>query len=116
MQSAISIQFISDRAQKNAGLGGERIALTVNFRILKLGPAHVAGIVFSSDFWASRHEALASFQHFEGDSELWQTAVTVPGFHAIEYVIFCDDFRGVDTVPRIYNTNGGETFRPVASF
>ena len=115
MQSATSIQFISDRAQKISGSGGDRIQLTVDFRVFKKGPAHMAGIMYSPNFWGSRQEALASFQRFEGDSEVWRTIVTVPGHNQIEYVIFCDDFRGVDTVPRIYNTNRGETFRPVAS-
>lgn len=85
MTSATSIQFISDRAQSHGGLGGDRTQLTVNFRVFKRGPAHVAGIIYSANFWASRNEAQASFQRFDGDSEVW-------------------------------NTNGGETFRPVASF
>jgi hypothetical protein len=28
-----------------------------------------------------------------------------------EFVIFCDDFGGVDAVPRIWNTNGGSVFQ-----
>jgi hypothetical protein len=117
MQSARSIQFISDRAKNTFDQGGERTALTVDFRVFKRGPAHVAGIIFSPDFWGSRNEALATFQRFEGDFEVWKAVVSVRGLNAkIEYVIFCDDFRGIDTVPRLYHTNGGETFRPVATF
>ena len=114
MQSATSIQFISDSARNTFNQGGKSTVLTVNFRVLKQGPAHVAGIIFSADFWGSRNEGRASFQRFEGDSEVWQAVVSVRDNGVkFEYVIFCDDFRGVDTVPRIYNTNGGETFRPV---
>jgi hypothetical protein len=116
MQSATSIQFISERAKNTFNQGGESTVLTVDFRVFNRGPAHVAGIIFSANFWGSRNEGLGTFQRFEGDSEVWQAVVSVPGLNAkFEYVIFCDDFRGVDTVPRIYNTNGGETFRPVAS-
>jgi hypothetical protein len=28
-----------------------------------------------------------------------------------EFVIFCDDFGGIDSVPRIWNTNGEIDFR-----
>jgi hypothetical protein len=30
---------------------------------------------------------------------------------AFEFMIFCDDFGGIDTVPRIWNTNGGNRFQ-----
>jgi hypothetical protein len=76
MQSATSIQFISDRAKNTFDQGGERTALTVDFRVFKRGPAHVAGIIFSPDFWGSRNEALATFQRFEGDFEVWKTVVS----------------------------------------
>jgi hypothetical protein len=114
MQSATSIQFISDSARNTFNQGGQSTALTVNFRTFKRGPAHVAGIIYSDNFWGSRQEGLAVFQRFEGDFEIWKADVSVPRSNrTFEYVIFCDDFRGVDTVPRLYNTNGGETFRPV---
>ena len=58
MQSATSIQF-SDRAKNTFDQGGQRMALTVDFWVFKRGPAHVAGIIFSPDFWGSRNEALA---------------------------------------------------------
>jgi hypothetical protein len=117
MQSATSIQLINERAKNTFNQGGQSSVLTVDFRVSNKGPAHVAGIIFSPDFWGSRKEGIGTFQRFEGDSEVWQAAVSAPGFNVkFEYVIFCDDFRGVNTVPRIYNTNGGETFRPVASF
>jgi hypothetical protein len=28
-----------------------------------------------------------------------------------EFVIFCDDFGGIDSVPRIWKTNGGNRFQ-----
>ena len=112
-----NIDPISAIARRTLSIKAESVpALTVDFRVFKRGPAHVAGIIFSPDFWGSRNEALATFQRFEGDFEVWNVVVSVRGLNAkIEYVIFCDDFRAIDTVPRLYHTNGGETFRPVAS-
>lgn len=79
-------------------------------------PAHVAGPVWTADFWANPQTTVARFQGFGTDAgggfENWLATVDVPGLDAqFEYVIFCDDYRGVQEVPRIYDTNAGETYR-----
>jgi hypothetical protein len=51
MRSATSIQFLGHSATNIAGQGGESTRLTVNFAVLGQGPAHVAGVIYTSDFW-----------------------------------------------------------------
>jgi hypothetical protein len=117
MRSATSIQFLGHSATNIANQGGESTRLTVNFAVLSQGPAHVAGVTYTSDFWITPLEGLARFQRFDGDREIWQTQVSVGGLNAsFEYVIFCRDFRDVDNVAEIFNTNGGETFRIQGTF
>jgi hypothetical protein len=85
--------------------------------VLGQGPAHVAGVTYTSDFWITPLEGLARFQRFDGDREIWQTQVSVGGLNAsFEYVIFCRDFRDIDNVAEIFNTNEGETFRIQGTF
>lgn len=99
--------------------------LTVDFRVFRRGPAHVCGLIYTTDngevdhrdFWVTREVALASFKQFEGDFEVWQAVVSVGGHGMVgfEYVIFCDDHRGEREIKKIFNTNNGETFRIAAS-
>jgi hypothetical protein len=117
MRTAQRIDFVDHTAVGEINQGGRFSTLTVDFRVFSQGPAHVAGITYTADFWATPVDALARFQAFDGDFEVWQARVTVPGSESFsfEYVIFCKDFRGDDDVPEIFNTNGGETFRIKAS-
>ena len=99
--------------------------LTVDFRVFRRGPAHVCGLIYTTDngevdhqdFWVTREVALAVFKQFDGDFEVWQAVVTVGGHGRVgfEYVIFCDDHRGESEIKKIFNTNNGETFRIAAS-
>jgi len=117
MRTATQIDFVGHTAIGDVNEGGPFTELTVDFKVQSKGPAHVAGIIYTVDFWVTPRKALATFQRFDGDSEVWQAHVTVGGSDAAsyEYVIFCKDFRGIDDVPQIFNTNGGETFRIQAS-
>jgi hypothetical protein len=114
--SAERIDFVGHSARNIANVGGQSSELTVNFRVFRRGPAHVAGLIYTSDFWITPREAIAKFQTFSGEFEVWQAKVVVGGHNAsFEYVIFCNDHRDVQNVRKIYNTNNGETFRIVAS-
>lgn len=117
MRTALRIDFVHHTAVGDVNEGGPFSRLTVNFRVFSRGPAHVAGITYTTDFWMTPVDALARFQAFDGGFEVWQAQVTVPGSDSFsfEYVIFCKDFRGDEDVPEIFNTNGGETFRVQAS-
>ena len=56
-------------------------------------------------------------QHFDGDREIWRAEVSVAGLNAsFEYVIFCRDYRDINNVAQVFNTNGGETFRIKGTF
>lgn len=114
--SAERIDFVDHTAKKFTTQGGNSSSLTVNFKVFRRGPAHVAGLTFTTDFWVTPREAIAKFQRFEGDSEVWQATASVPG-HGVtfEYIIFCYDHRDVQNVRRIYHTNFGNTFQVVAS-
>jgi hypothetical protein len=86
--------------------------LVVDFEIFNNGPSHVAGLVVTTDFWITSHVAPAAFQGFGAGSESWRVVFQTAGPPvAYEFVIFCDDFGGVDSVPRIWNTNGGSRFQ-----
>ena len=88
------------------------VALTVNFQIFNNGPSHVAGLVVTTDFWGTSHVVPATFQGFGAGFEFWRAEFDTAGPPvAFEFVIFCDDFGGVDFVPRIWNTNGGNRFQ-----
>ena len=85
-----------------------------NFRVFRKGLNHVAGIIYSTDGWASRAELCASFSGFNGEAECF----TINKFFksqidVVEYVIWCEDYRCIDHVKKIYKTsplNGGEPF------
>jgi hypothetical protein len=115
--SAERIDFVGHSAKNIANQGGLSSVLTVDFKVFRRGPAHVAGLIYTTDFWATPREALARFQRFEGDFEVWQAKNSVAGNNAsFEYVIFCNDHRDVQNVKKIYHTNFGDTFRIVSTF
>jgi|SRR6476646_1623916 len=109
MQTAFSITDVTFSANPVApGL----IDLSVNFQIFNNGPSHVAGLIVTTDFWRTSQVAPAAFQGFGAGFEFWRVNHQVPGSAlSFEFVIFCDDFGGVDFVPRIWNTNGGKRFQ-----
>jgi hypothetical protein len=94
------------------------------FQIFNRGPNHVAGLILTTDSWVTSQIVPATFQGF-GDGgagfEFWSAIFTFvqggspdppgPAPVTFEFVIFCDDFGGVDTVPRIWNTNQGTVFQ-----
>jgi hypothetical protein len=91
------------------------VELTVNFQIHNSGPSHVAGLFVTTDFWITSSVAPARFLNFGLGFEFWQVVFSAEGPPVtFEFVIFCDDFGGVDTVPRIWNTNGGQRYRASA--
>jgi hypothetical protein len=114
--SAERIDFVDHSARRVANQGGLSSVLIVNFKVFRRGPAHVAGLTFTTDFWVTPREAIARFQRFDGDSEVWQATASVPG-HGItfEYVIFCYDHRDYQNVRKIYHTNFGNTFHIAAT-
>jgi hypothetical protein len=118
MQSAQQITFLSHTAVNDDGIQGTNAILTVNFQVYRKGPAHMAGIIFTTDGWATASTAMAQFQSFgPGDVENWKASVTVGGNNVrFQYVIFCDDFAGLNQVPRIYDTNGGNQYSITSSF
>ncbi|HZR17348.1 MAG TPA: hypothetical protein VFE51_08475 [Verrucomicrobiae bacterium] len=110
MQTAFSItdvSFIADPVAPSA------VVLEVNFNIHNSGPSHVAGLIVTTDFWVTSHVAPGTFQGFGAGFEFWKADFQVSQSPPLnfEFVIFCDDFGGVDFVPRIWNTNGGNRFR-----
>jgi hypothetical protein len=113
MQTAFSITDINFFADPVApGV----VSLTVNFRIFNNGPSHVAGLIVTTDFWVTSNIAPAAFQGFGAGFEFWRADFQVSANPPLtfEFVIFCDDFGGVDFVPRIWNTNGGNRFQATA--
>jgi hypothetical protein len=109
MQTAFSITnvtFSADQVEPNL------ISLSVDFQIFNNGPSHVAGLVVTTDFWRTSQIAGAAFQGFGAGFEFWRADFQTSGSSAtFEFVIFCDDFGGLDFVPRIWNTNGGNRFQ-----
>jgi len=90
--------------------------LSVNFQIFNIGPNHVAGLIVTTDSWANSQVIPAGFKGFGAGFENWGAIFTSSGLPVtFEFVIFCDDFGGVDTVPRIWNTNGGSVFQQSVS-
>lgn len=110
-RTATRIDFVDHSAFTDVGPHGSPSVLTVDFRVFSRGPAHVAGITYTTDFWVTPVDQLARFQAFDGDFEVWQARAVGPTHASFEYVIFCKDFRGDPDVPEIFNTNAGETFR-----
>jgi hypothetical protein len=104
--SITDVQFNADPIEPGI------VALTVTFRISSNGPSHVAGLVATHDNWVTSQVVAASFQGFGTGFENWRASYSVPGPPVgFEFVVFCDDFGGVDSVPRIWNTNGGHRFQ-----
>lgn len=115
--SAERIDFIGHSARNIANQGGFSSLLTVDFRVFRRGPAHVAGLIHTRDFWATRLETNARFQRFDGEFEIWQAQASVPGNNVtFEYVIFCYDHRDFQNVRQIYHTNFGNTFQITSTF
>jgi len=110
MQTAFSITNVTFSADPVAP---GQVNLTVKFQIHNNGPSHVAGLVVTTDFWITSHIASAVFQGFGAGFEFWQASFSVSASTPVtfEFVIFCDDFGGIDAVPRIWNTNGGNRFQ-----
>jgi hypothetical protein len=49
---------------------------------------------------------------FGGGGENWAANFSVSTHvNTFEFVVFCDDLGGVNSVPRIWNTNGGAVFQ-----
>jgi len=114
--TAERIDFISHLARNAIDQGGQHSVLTVNFRVFRRGPAHVAGLTYTSDFWKTPMEALAKFQHFDGDSEVWQAIAVVGKIDVtFEYIIFCRDHRDIQNVKNVFHTNFGNTFQIAAT-
>jgi hypothetical protein len=112
VQTAFSIMNVSFDADPVAP--GE-VVLSVDFQIHNNGPSHVAGLVVTTDFWITSSIVPARFQGFGAGFEFWHAGFTAGGPPvAFEFVIFCDDFGGTTTVPRIWDTNGGNRYRASA--
>jgi hypothetical protein len=109
MQTAFSITDVSFSANRVAP---NTVNLTVNFKVNGNGPSHVTGLILTTDFWITSHVVPAKFQSFAPGSENWKASFQTQGSSvSFEFVIFCDDFGGVNSVPRIWNTNNGNRFR-----
>jgi hypothetical protein len=109
MQTAFSISSVSFSANPVAP---NVVDLIVNFHISNNGPSHVAGLVVTTDFWVTSHVAPAAFQGFGAGFEAWRAVFQTSGPPvAFEFVIFCDDYGGDNSVPRIWNTNGGNRYQ-----
>jgi hypothetical protein len=83
--SAERIDFISHDINFEPGNVGptgtisSRSTLTVHFRVFRRGPSHVSGLIYTINFWRTPKTALAEFQGFQGDDELWQAIVVELG-------------------------------------
>ena len=109
MQTAFSIKDVTFSANPVAP---GTVSLSVNFKVFNNGPSHVAGLIVTTDFWITSHIATARFQGFGSGFESWRATFSTGGPPvSFEFVIFCDDFGGIDSVPRIWNTNGGNRFK-----
>jgi hypothetical protein len=114
--SAVSISAVSFDAKKIANQGGQSSELTVWFHVFQRGFAHVAGIVVSTNGWATRQEIGARFDHFEGNVEVWTAGFSVPGLAGtFAFVCWCEDFADIDNVRKVWNTNGGNQYWITAS-
>jgi hypothetical protein len=123
VQTAFSIQNVSSSVNffpggDVGGAGGQTAnsTLSVSFDIFNQGPNHIAGILVTTDFWFTWQIVHAQFVQFiAGDGESW--SLPPGGFEVaggspatFQFVVFCDDLGGVESVPRIWNTNGGSVF------
>jgi hypothetical protein len=89
------------------------VTLTVDFHVHNNGPAHVAGLIVTTDYWATTATVPAVFQAHGDGFEYWRAKYSFASSSpvAFEFVIFCDDFGAKDGLARIWNTNGGHRFR-----
>jgi hypothetical protein len=114
MQTAFSIADVTSSATFNPlppGLGGGS-TLRVNFQIFNQGPNHIAGLIVTTNSWATWQMLPASFVRFSGTAETWTAQLEIPTrVTTFEFVIFCDDLGGVSSAPRIWNTNAGAVFQ-----
>jgi hypothetical protein len=109
MQTAFSITNVTCSA---AVVAANVVLLRVRFRIQSNGPAHVAGLIVTTNFWATSHTVSAVFESSGPGFESWKAEISTKGPPVIfEFVVFCDDFGGQNIVPRIWNTNGGNRFQ-----
>lgn len=88
-----------------------------SFRVYYRGLNHVAGIIYSTDGWATRTEWGAVFSGFAGSGQNGEIFSIQKDFDVligrIEYIIWCEDYRCIDSLKKIYKTspvNGGEPF------
>jgi hypothetical protein len=108
LQTAFSISNVSFSANPVApGV----VALRVDFQVFNNGPSHVAGLVVTTDFWKTSQVVTAAFQGFGAGFEFWRANFSAAPPVTFEFVIFCDDFGGINAVPRIWHTNGGNRFQ-----
>jgi hypothetical protein len=114
MQTAFSITNVTFKASFNPlpPTQGGGSSLSVNFQIFDRGPNHLAGLFVTTNSWATWQVVPAGFVGFSGGGEDWAASFGVETqVQTFEFVIFCDDLGGVNTVPRIWNTNGGAVFQ-----
>jgi hypothetical protein len=113
VQTALSITNVTFSASFNPippSQGGGS-SLSVGFDVLGRGPNHIAGMYVTADSWGNWEEVHARFSNFTSNGEHWTAGVQLPDrIRTFEFVVFCDDLGGVNTVQRIWNTNGGTVF------
>lgn len=117
MQTANSITNVRFSATFNPippSVGGGS-SLSVNFQVFNRGPNHIAGLIVTTDSWRTWQEIPARFDSFSDGGENWLANFRADTKVTFEFVIFCDDFGGVNSVTRIWNTNGGAVFHATAS-
>jgi hypothetical protein len=116
VQTAFSIQNVSFSSNFQPGgfpQAGGRSSLSVSFDIFNQGPNHIAGILVTTDFWFTWQIVHAQFVQLIDGGESWSASSAVQPVDSpatFQFVVFCDDLGGVDSVPRIWNTNGGSVF------
>jgi hypothetical protein len=103
---------ITDVTFSTVPLDGGLVSLAVSFRIYNHGPAHVAGLVVTTDLWVTSQTVKAVFRDVGAGYELWEASFSAPGPPVtFEFVVFCDDYGGLNSVPRIWNTNSGNRYQ-----
>jgi hypothetical protein len=120
---AADVHFVKETVLTNdfAQTPIERTKFSAGFRVYDRGLHHCAGITYSIDGWATRHEKFAAFDPLKSDDnkEVWKVELVFPIAHEhpvtdrIEFVLWCEDYRCIDTVHKIYKTSplhGGEPF------
>ena len=117
MQTAFSINNVSSNSSPvgESNEGPAAINLSVSFDIFNQGPNHIAGLYVTTDSWFTWQVVHAQFVTFINGGESWSASFTSGiGVDIFEFVVFCDDLGGVESVPRIWNTNGGSVFQQAA--